>query len=206
MRRLTLTRLGPIALSLLLACGAGQEGAGAEDAGARSADRPSSAGARAAAEAAARAGDVGEVASTLVREATGGGAKAFELEVSGEGLELPTLEGSSVMATSIANANVHYSFLVRSGQGSASMALRGGTKDPLGTHDPVSLSVLFLEDKLSCGYSSVGGKSEGELAVKIVETDGGVRGEIAGDVVCRPMKGGATGGPWQGRVEGWFER
>jgi len=43
-------------------------------------------------------------------------------------------------------------------------------------------------------------------AVKIVETDGGVRGEIAGDVVCRPMEGAAPGGPWKGTVEGWFVR
>ncbi|HVR31003.1 MAG TPA: hypothetical protein VMS86_15890, partial [Thermoanaerobaculia bacterium] len=123
-----------------------------------------------------------------------------------EGLDLPVLRGSSVMATSIANTNVQYTFLVSGGAGSASMALRGGAKDPPGTHDPVSLSILFLEDKLSCGYSSVGGRSDGELAVTIVEKGGGVRGEIAGDVVCRPMEAGASGGPWKGSVEGWFER
>jgi hypothetical protein len=84
------------------------------------------------------------------------------------------------------------------------MALRGGTRDEPGIHDPVSFSLLFAEPKVSCGYSSVGGRPEGELAVTIREKHGGVRGEIAGDVVCRPVDG--EGGPWKGRVEGWYER
>jgi hypothetical protein len=48
----------------------------------------------------------------LVREAAGGGEKAFELEVSAEGLALPSLEGSSIMATSIANVHAQYVFIV----------------------------------------------------------------------------------------------
>ena len=140
----------------------------------------------------------GATAAEGLAEAAGAKKKGWTIEV--EGVDVPKLEGRMVMAQTVGPKTT---YKLGGGGAMVNITLKDVKKHQPGTFDPYSVSVMWLEDKMSCGYSALT-KDGGDFKLVVVEKGEGIRADFEGDVRCSKV-GSSNDERVEGTMKGWFE-